>query len=275
MRRCLQDGPRASRGPEELKRPERELLAKERKRISSRTKIDKPKSSLGPFALFSRAFFMLSPLVLIGLVAATFFTPLLAIDKIVISGTERLEPKKISKALESLDGRPLTTVSEDEVAELLSDFTLIETFAIQAEPPHTLNVKIRERQPIVVLVRSGKNYLYDAAGIQIEQATGPVKLPYLNIKGNPKDNPQFSTAMEVLLSLPVKTYQRVYSIEVSEQLTTKLVLKKSNITVIWGDTKQALLKNEVLMTLLKTGLKESVVVDVSSPNAPVVTYPNY
>lgn len=275
MRRCLQDGPRASRGPEELKRPERELLAKERKRISSRTKIDKPKSSLGPFALFSRAFFVLSPLVLIGLVAATFFTPLLAIDKIVISGTERLEPKKISKALESLDGRPLTTVSEDEVAELLSDFTLIETFAIQAEPPHTLNVKIRERQPIVVLVRSGKNYLYDAAGIQIEQATGPVKLPYLNIKGNPKDNPQFSTAMEVLLSLPVKTYQRVYSIEVSEQLTTKLVLKKSNITVIWGDTKQALLKNEVLMTLLKTGLKESVVVDVSSPNAPVVTYPNY
>lgn len=258
-----------------MKRPERELLAKERKRISSRTKMEKPKSSLGPFALFSRTFLVLSPLVLLGLVAATFFTPLLAIEKIVISGTERLEPKKISKALESLDGRPLTTVSEDEVAELLGDFTLIETFAIQAEPPHTLNVKIRERQPIVVLVRSGKNFLYDAAGIQIAQATGAVKLPYLNIKGNPKDNPQFSTAMEVLLSLPVKTYQRVYSIEVSEQLTTKLVLKKSNITVIWGDTKQALLKNEVLMTLLKTGLKESVVVDVSSPNAPVVTYPNY
>ena len=258
-----------------MKRPERELLAKERKRISTRTKLDRPKSALGPFALFSRAFLVIAPLVLIGLVAATFFTPLLAIDKIVISGTERLEPKKISKALESLDGRPLTTISEGEVAELLSDFALIETFAIQAEPPHTLNVKIRERQPIVVLVRSGKNYLYDAAGVQIEQTNGAVKLPYLNIKGNPKENPQFKTAIEVLLSLPVKTYQRIYSIEVSEQLTTKLVLKKSNITVIWGDTKQALLKNEVLLTLLKTGLKNSVVVDVSSPNAPVVTYPNY
>lgn len=218
---------------------------------------------------------MISPLILISLVAATFFTPLLAIDKIVISGTERLEPKKISKALESLEGRPLTTISEEEVAGLLGDFALIETFAVQAEPPHTLNVKIRERQPIVVLVRSGKNYLYDAAGVQIEQATGAVKLPYLNFAGNPKDNPRFKTAIEVLLSLPVKTYHRVYSIEVSEQLTTKLVLKKSNITVIWGDTKQALLKNEVLMTLLKTGLRESVVVDVSSPNAPVVTYPSY
>ncbi len=257
-----------------MKRPERELLAKERKRISTRTKLDRPKSAF-PFALFSRGFLLVAPLILIGLVAATFFTPLLAIDKIVISGTERLEPKKISKALESLDGRPLTTISEGEVAELLGDFALIETFAIQAEPPHTLNVKIRERQPIVVLVRSGKNYLYDAAGVQIEQTNGAVKLPYLNIKGNPKDNPQFNTAMEVLLSLPVKTYQRIYSIEVSEQLTTKLVLKKSNITVIWGDTKQALLKNEVLLTLLKTGLKNSVVVDVSSPNAPVVTYPNY
>ena len=200
---------------------------------------------------------------------------MLAVDKIVISGTDRLEPKQISKALESLQGRPLTTISEEEVATLLGNFALIETFAVQAEPPHTLNVKIRERQPIVALVRSGKNFLYDAAGVQIEQASGAIKIPYLNIKGNPKENPQFKTAMEVLLSLPVKTYQRVYSIEVSEQLTTKFVLKKSNITVIWGDTKQALLKNEVLMTLLKTGLRESVVVDVSSPNAPVVTYPNY
>lgn len=258
-----------------MKRPERELLAKEKKRISRRARQEKPKSALGPFALFARVFSVAAPLVLISLVAATFFTPLLAIDKIIVSGTERLEPKKISKALESLDGRPLTTISEDEVAKLLSDFTLIETFAIQAEPPHTLNVKIRERQPIVALVRSGKNYLYDAAGVQIAQAEAAVKIPYLNLKGNPKDSPQFKTAIEVLLSLPVKTYQRVYSIEVSEQLTTKLVLKKSNITVIWGDTKQSLLKNEVLMTLLKTGLKESVVVDVSSPNAPVVTYPNY
>ena len=258
-----------------MKRPERELLAKERKRISRRSRSEKPKSALGPFALFSRGFLVFAPLVLIALVAATFFTPLLAVDKIVISGTERLEPQQISKALKSLQGRPLTTISEEEVATLLGDFALIETFAVQAEPPHTLNVKIRERQPIVALVRSGKNYLYDAAGVQIEQASGAIKIPYLNIKGNPKENPQFKTAMEVLLSLPVKTYQRVYSIEVSEQLTTKLVLKKSNITAICGDTRQALLKNEVLMTLLKTGLKESVVVDVSSPNAPVVTYPNY
>ncbi|NBU22495.1 MAG: FtsQ-type POTRA domain-containing protein [Actinobacteria bacterium] len=275
MWRCVQNGSRATRGTRAVKRPERELLAKEKKRISRRARQEKPKSALGPFALFARVFSVAAPLVLISLVAATFFTPLLAIDKIIVSGTERLEPKKISKALESLDGRPLTTISEDEVAKLLSDFTLIETFAIQAEPPHTLNVKIRERQPIVALVRSGKNYLYDAAGVQIAQAEAAVKIPYLNLKGNPKDSPQFKTAIEVLLSLPVKTYQRVYSIEVSEQLTTKLVLKKSNITVIWGDTKQSLLKNEVLMTLLKTGLKESVVVDVSSPNAPVVTYPNY
>ena len=67
-------------------------------------------------------------------------------------------------ALEELVGKPLTTVSQDNVADLLADFALIETFALQAEPPHTLTVKIRERQPIVILVRGGKNYLYDAAG---------------------------------------------------------------------------------------------------------------
>lgn len=258
-----------------MKKPERELLAKERKRLSRKQKRERVPSSRGIFGPWVRAFAIFSPLVLVALVAATFFTPLLAIDEIKVTGTERLKSGTVVKALSSLEGRPLTTVSEDEVAKLLTKFTLVETFALQAQPPHTLIVKIREREPIVVLVRQGKNYLYDAAGVRIEQAKGKLTLPFLKLEGEPKDNPRFRTAVELLLSLPVKTYNQVFSVEVSEQLTSQLTLKKSNITVIWGDNKQALFKDEVLRSLIKTGLKESVVVDVSSPNAPVVTYPNY
>lgn len=258
-----------------MKRPERELLAKERKRLSRKQKKEKTPSKLGVFAFWTRIFAVFSPIVLLLLVAATFFTPLLAIQTIEVTGTERMKSQTVEKALAGLQGRPLTTISEGEVEKLLAEFSLIETFALQAQPPHTLVVKVRERQPILVLVREGKNYLYDAAGVRIDQAKGKIKLPFLKLNGDPKDNPRFKAAVELLLSLPVKTYNQVFSIEVSEQLTSQLTLKKSNITVIWGDNKQALFKNEVLQSLLKTGLKDSVVVDVSSPNAPVVTYPNY
>lgn len=258
-----------------MKKPERELLAKEKKRLRSTQKLDRPKSKLGPFALWARIFAVGAPLLLVGLVAATFFTPLLAIEQIKVVGAERVDEKKVSKALSSLEGRSLTTISDSEVAELLGDFALIETFALQAQPPHVLIVKLREREPILALVRGGKNYLYDAAGIQIEQAKGTVDLPYLLLDKEPLDNPQFEVAVEVLLSLPIETYRQVFSIEVSQQLTAQFTLKESNISVIWGDTKQSLLKDEVLQSLLATGLKDSVVVDVSSPNAPVVTYPNY
>lgn len=256
-----------------MKRPERELLAKEKSRLRKRPR--ERKSSLGLFAIWSRVFAVAAPLILIGLTAATFFTPILAIEQIKVSGTNRLDAGELRAALEGLEGRPLTTISDGEIATLLGDFPLIETFALQAQPPHTLLVKIREREPIVVLVRAGKNYLYDAAGVQIEQTNAKVELPFLKLNGEPLNNPRYRLAVELLLSLPVETYQQIFSIEVSEQLTAQLTLKKSNITVIWGSTDQALLKDEVLQSLLATKLADSVVIDVSSPNAPVVTYPNY
>ena len=60
-----------------------------------------------------------------------------------------------------------------------------------------------------------------------------------------------------------------------DQLTTDLILRKSDSRVIWGNAKQGLLKAEVLNSLIETGVKPGVTIDVSSPKAPVVTYPNY
>ena len=171
--------------------------------------------------------------------------------------------------------RPLTTVSEAELAEVLGRFPLIETFTFQAEPPHTLKIKVRERQPIVVLVKSGKNYLYDAAGIQIAEAEDTKTYPFLVLIGDAANNPRFDAAIELLLSLPKETYEQIFSIEVTPQLTSRLVLRDSNTQVLWGDASESILKSKVLGSLLATGVEDGVLIDVSSPNAPVVTYPDF
>jgi cell division protein FtsQ len=256
-----------------LKRPERELLGQERRRIRG-TKTPGQANRLGAFGLWGRILTVVAPVSLTAVVLASFFTPMLAVEKIEFVGNERIASAELESALSGLYERPMTTISDDEIAKLLSGFSLIETFTSQAEPPHTLRVNIRERQPILILVRSGKNYLYDAAGVQIAATEEISKYPFLVFDGNPIESPRFSTAVKLLFSLPLETYSQVFSVEVSESLTTKLVLRKGNLTVFWGSTDEGLLKSKVLDSLLATGVKDALTIDVSSPNSPVVQYPN-
>lgn len=256
-----------------MARSDRELLREERRKLGKA----KPKRRRrnGGLTIWFRTLLVLTPLSLVALVVAAYFTPMLALERIEVSGTQRLGEQEIRSELAGLIGRPLPTISEAELTELLAEFSLIETFAFQAEPPHTLRVKIRERQPLVVLVRAGANYLYDAAGVQIAQSETVGEYPFLIFNGNPQESPQYSNAVELLLSLPIATYQQIFSVEVSSQLTSKLTLKEGNWSVIWGSNEQSLLKSEVLASLIATGLDEGVEIDVSSPNSPVVRYTDY
>ena len=255
-----------------MSKSDKELLQTERKRL----KKQKPrKTGSGPFTIWARILLILTPITIGGLVAASFFTPLLAIERISVSGNDRIETAEITAALNELKGRPLTTVSADELSVLLGDISLIETFTFAAEPPNTLRIKVRERQPLLVLFRDGENWLYDAAGVRIQTTSILGEQPFLVFQGDPTNDSRYEYAVELLLSLPLATYAQVFSVEVSEQLTSKLTLKERDITVIWGANDEALLKAEVLESLLATGLEDSVTIDVSSPNSPVVRYSDY
>jgi cell division protein FtsQ len=252
-----------------LKKAERELIRQERRK-PARTK--KARSAIGPFTVWGRILLVLTPLVVIGLLIASFFTPLFAIEKISVSGVERLEEAKLVSALEPLKSKPLTLVSNEEVAGLLAGFELIETFTFQAEPPNTLRVKIRERQPLMVISRGGQNFLFDAAGVQIAAAENLNVYPRLNFSGNPQNDPRFAHAVEFFTSLPVKLYLDIESLEVTKQLTSTFELRGRGIRVTWGDNRDSLLKAEVLESLIATGQKVGVTIDVSSPNSPVVSH---
>lgn len=252
-----------------MKKAERELIRQERRK-PARTK--KARSAIGPFTIWGRILLILTPLVVIGLLIASFFTPLFAIEKISVSGVERLDEAKLVTALEPLKNKPLTLVSNEEVAGLLAGFELIETFTFQAEPPNTLRVKIRERQPLMVMSRGGQNFLYDAAGVQIAAAENLNVYPLFSFSGNPQNDPRFAHAVELFTSLPVKLYLEIESLEVTQQLTSTFELRRGGIKVIWGDNRDSLLKAEVLESLIATGQKVGVTIDVSSPNSPVVSH---
>ena len=213
---------------------------------------------------------------LIALVLASLFTPLLAIQKIEVSGLKRISTSDILTAVAPQVGVPLTMVSTDKIAAELSNFKLIESFSTVALPPHTLQLRIIERQPVCIVTVAGVNHLYDVAGVELGQAKASDRYPVVSISGSPKNSKNFADAIQVLLSLPVTLVHRVAVVEARSQDNVLIQLKGlAGQQIIWGDSSKSALKAKVLASLIRHVRRSQIAtIDVSAPTAPVVRYGN-
>jgi cell division protein FtsQ len=218
-----------------------------------------------------------SVVLLVALVLATMFTPMMAIDEIKITGVHRMKVSAVRNAVKSLVGTPLTLVDENAIAKRLEGFPLIESFTTLSMPPHTLELNILERQPIGLVTVGGNTYLYDPAGVRIQPARTSSKYPLIVVNGDPAHSPNYREAVDVLLALPASLYPNILSIEATTKDNVLLTIRgAANRRIIWGDASQSLLKSKVLAALMKhTKHSATVTFDVSSPNTPTVRYGNY
>lgn len=214
---------------------------------------------------------------LLGIVAVATFSPALAIKEIYVTGTDRIKPELVSKALQSHIGTPLPLLDENEVAESLASFALIESFSATAVPPNGLQVKISERQPISIVNLKGERWLFDPAGVRVAQASSSDALPEILISEDPRNSQRYRNAIEVLMALPEDLLDQVEFIEAKSKDDVEMSLRSSrNQRIIWGDSSESVLKSKVLQALMVNHRKtQSVTFDVSSPNAPVVRFDNF
>ena len=231
----------------------------------------KPKRSLGRIVLTSSAVSVVLLLIFV-LVAA--FTPLLAVEKIQFKGNERIPTKLLASALSSQIGKPLPQVSLADVSKDLENFTLIQSVSVVNLPPHTLQVRIVERQPICIITTALGSFLYDPAGVRIASAKSSDEYPVVQAAGKVGASPEFRVAIKALLALPVSIYPRVATVSAPSMDSVTFKLRGwAGQKVIWGDTSQAELKARVLLALVKHQKKsDRVTYDVSSPKAPTVRY---
>ncbi|MFM6971574.1 MAG: FtsQ-type POTRA domain-containing protein [Rhodoluna sp.] len=211
------------------------------------------------------------------LVLASIFTPMLAVETIDVSGTNRLSQKSVINALQNQIGKPLPAVSGSDIKAALKPFALIESFTIVSLPPHTLQIKIIERQPIGVVNVNGTDYLYDPAGVKVGFASGQEKLPVIDISGDPSKSKLFQAAIEVLMALPADLLTNVSVIHAQSKDDVTLTLRGyAGQRIIWGDQSESILKSRVLAALIANQKStDRVTYDVSAPNSPVVKYGNF
>jgi cell division protein FtsQ len=265
---------------EKLQRQRLNTLAKAPRRITRRELDD---SMMGRMLSSRRTKRLMATLsvgsvsILLALVAIATFSPALAIKEIYVTGTDRIQPELISKALQSHIGTPLPLLDEKEVAKSLASFALIESFSAIALPPNGLQVKISERQAISIVNVKGERWLFDPAGVRVAQASGSDALPEILISEDPRNSQRFRNAIDVLMALPEDLLDQVEFIEARSKDDVQMSLRSSrDQRIIWGDSSDSVLKSKVLQALMLNHRKtQSVTFDVSSPNAPVVRFDNF
>lgn len=211
---------------------------------------------------------------LILLAAATIgaaYSPLFGVEKITVVGAQQLDAGELSAALADQLGTPLPLVDESAVKAALVPFPLIETYALEARPPHELVLRIVERTPIGVIETRAGYTLVDAAGVALSTSATPgVGVPLVTVRGGVQSD-AFAAVGHVMRSLPNDIRVQVTEIAASTPDDVTLTLGGTGTQVVWGSAERSAEKALALQRMMISHPPAAVTAyDVSSPSAVVV-----
>ncbi|MGV9192833.1 FtsQ-type POTRA domain-containing protein [Microbacterium sp. MC2] len=199
------------------------------------------------------------------------YSPLFAVERVRVLGTEALDTVAVEEALAAQLGTPLPLVDSSEVKAALVAFPLVESYTLEARPPHELVVRIVERTPVGAIESAAGYTLVDAAGVAL--ATTPEEPeghPLLEIRGGVTSR-AFTAAGTVFRSLPEPIRSQVTKLSATTASDVSFVLGESGTTVVWGTADESARKAIVLETAMEALPPDDVdTYDVSSPGAIVV-----
>lgn len=199
------------------------------------------------------------------------YSPLFGVETISVVGAQQLPAGDVVSALSDQLGTPLPLVDESAVKAALVSFPLIETYALEARPPHELVVRIVERTPIGLIETRAGYTLVDAAGVALSTtATPSAGTPLLTITGG-VDSDAFAAAGQVMRSLPGDIRAQVTEVAASTPDDVTLSLGGTNTQIVWGSADDSAEKALNLAKMMAARPPSDVsTYDVSSPGVVVV-----
>lgn len=199
------------------------------------------------------------------------FTPLMAVREVQVVGASTVNQGDVEQALARFDGRPLALVDDADVHRALEPFPLIQRYAVERVPPHTLVVRIEERIPVVSVQEGDEGYaFYDAAGVLLGSGEAPpAGVPAASGSVADLSSAAFQSAARTLRDMPAELREQIVGVAASSAQDVTFTLA-SGVRVLWGDAERIPSKAAVLQTMLTAlGDRPLDLIDVSSPDAPV------
>ncbi|WZH36758.1 MAG: FtsQ-type POTRA domain-containing protein [Microbacterium enclense] len=199
------------------------------------------------------------------------YSPLFALERVEVVGTSQLDAAAVTGALDDQIGTPLALIDDSEIKAALVRFPLVESYTLEARPPHDLVVRIVERTPIGVVQTPAGFTVVDAAGVVLSTTPeAPAGQPVLDIPGGTSSEP-FRAAGRVMRALPDGIRSQVSAVSATTPDDVTLTLGATGTRVMWGSADRSPEKARVLDLLMQKSPPEGTrEYDVTSPEAGVI-----
>jgi cell division protein FtsQ len=191
-----------------------------------------------------------------------FFSPVLGVRHIEVSGALVLTDNDVRQAAGIRAGFPLARLDPDEVAARVAALAPVAAVEVSRGLPSTLHIRLTERTPVAAVKKDDLYHLFDRDAVVFQTSSSlpadvvEVKLP----ETGPFDRPM-KAAARVIESLTPRLREELVRLEISGPAGILLVLKKDRM-VTWGDAEQSDQKAKVATALL---IQKGQHLDVSVP----------
>jgi cell division protein FtsQ len=198
-------------------------------------------------------------------------SPVFSLQNLELEGLDRLSDAEVRGKLSGLIGTPLSQVGAGVVADILSEFPLVQSVETRVDLPNTLVVSVAERTPLgAVQTPTGFDVVDQAAVVLWSESVKPTSLPVILVAPDRESAP-FRAIVRALEVLPPSVLARVDAVTANSQDTVRFSLQDSNHVVLWGSAELSEAKARALpAALLAAGSDGAKLIDLSTPDTVVI-----
>jgi cell division protein FtsQ len=200
---------------------------------------------------------------LVGAVYAVFFSPLLGVRSVAITGAPEPLTAKVRAIVDVPDGTPLARVDLDEVAAKVEGVQEIADVEVARGWPDTLSIIVTPRVPVAVTSANGQFWLLDATGDPyLAVATPPAGLITVALVAPGVGDSSTIAALAVAAALTPDFRTQVASVSARTDFDVELAMVDGR-KIIWGEATDSDKKMQILPALLLA--REGTEYDITDP----------
>ncbi|MDE0171597.1 MAG: FtsQ-type POTRA domain-containing protein [bacterium] len=206
-----------------------------------------------------------------GCVAWFFASPLMSVRAVVVDGASRSAVDEILSGAKVVEGRPMVAIRVGAIEEHLVADPWIESASVKVVFPTTVEVAVREREPIAWIRLEDQWGLLADGGLLVEYADSPtpirslIRIPVEDPGlGAAVENENVSGALQFLGALPEDLARRSVAKVVDEELWVLVGYRSVRI----GLPVEMEAKAASLVAMINTA--HGGVIDVTAPSRPAI-----
>ena len=205
------------------------------------------------------------------LAAVLWFSPLLALDKVSVKGSELVDHEQVSESvIASQGGTPLPRVRPGTVEKnVLKEFPRAKAASVHYSGPRSLNIVITDRAPVLAITTPQGFELFDTEAVHLATVDkAPKDVTVLEDSKGAPDQKTVAAVIRFMAELRPELRSDLDSIEAKDakNIAGKIDTGKAKAKVIFGDSTSASLKMRTALQLVADGRTD---IDVSVPSVPV------